>query len=129
MPTVTVMGSGPNNSPAAIALATAGITTTVLEKNPQAGRLLVLPGSRDCVLARFVSTPVGLERWNPNLIGGDILGGSIDIRRLLFHPTPIAVAYSPKRAVFVRSIYPLEVECTGWPDIMQRKIALTDLRF
>ena len=46
------------------------------------------PDFRDCVLARCISSPVELERWNPNLIGGDFLGGTMDIRQLLFRPTP-----------------------------------------
>jgi phytoene dehydrogenase-like protein len=46
------------------------------------------PGFSDCILARSVASPLVLERWNPNLIGGDILGGAMDIRQLLFRPTP-----------------------------------------
>jgi phytoene dehydrogenase-like protein len=46
------------------------------------------PGFRDCILARSVSSPAAFERWNPNLIGGDFLGGAMDIRQLLFRPTP-----------------------------------------
>ena len=46
------------------------------------------PDFRDCILARSVSSPAALERWNPNLIGGDFLGGAMDIRQLLFRPTP-----------------------------------------
>ena len=46
------------------------------------------PDFRDCILARSVSSPAALERWNPNLIGGDFLGGVMDIRQLLFRPTP-----------------------------------------
>jgi phytoene dehydrogenase-like protein len=46
------------------------------------------PDFRDCILARSISSPVALERWNPNLIGGDFLGGAMDIRQLLFRPTP-----------------------------------------
>jgi phytoene dehydrogenase-like protein len=45
------------------------------------------PDFRDCILARSVSAPVALERWNPNLIGGDFLGGAMDFRQLLFRPT------------------------------------------
>jgi phytoene dehydrogenase-like protein len=45
------------------------------------------PDFRDCILARSVSSPAALERWNPNLIGGDFLGGAMDIRQLLFRPT------------------------------------------
>jgi phytoene dehydrogenase-like protein len=45
------------------------------------------PDFRDCILARSISSPAALERWNPNLIGGDFLGGAMDIRQLLFRPT------------------------------------------
>ena len=45
------------------------------------------PGFRDCVLERAVSPPAALERWNPNLVGGDILGGAMDLRQLVFRPT------------------------------------------
>ena len=46
------------------------------------------PGFRDCVLARALSTPAALEAWNPNLIGGDLSGGAMDLGQLLFRPTP-----------------------------------------
>jgi phytoene dehydrogenase-like protein len=46
------------------------------------------PEFRDCVLARSISPPAALERWNPNLIGGDILGGAMNLRQLLSRPTP-----------------------------------------
>lgn len=45
------------------------------------------PDFRDCILARSVSSPASLEQWNPNLIGGDFLGGAMDMRQLLFRPT------------------------------------------
>jgi phytoene dehydrogenase-like protein len=45
------------------------------------------PGFRDCILARTISTPAMLERWNPNLIGGDLSAGSMNLRQLLFRPT------------------------------------------
>jgi len=28
-----------------------------------------------------------LEEWNPNLIGGALLGGTMDFQQLLFRPT------------------------------------------
>lgn len=46
------------------------------------------PDFRDCILARSISSPLALERWNPNLIGGDFLGGAMDLRQLVFRPTP-----------------------------------------
>ena len=45
------------------------------------------PDFRDCILGRSISSPAALEQWNPNLIGGDFLGGAMDIRQLLFRPT------------------------------------------
>jgi phytoene dehydrogenase-like protein len=45
------------------------------------------PGFRDCVLARRVFSPADLESMDANLIGGDIGGGAMNIRQLLFRPT------------------------------------------
>jgi len=44
------------------------------------------PGFRECVLARHVSTPAGLEARDANLIGGDISGGAMSVRQTLFRP-------------------------------------------
>jgi len=44
------------------------------------------PGFRDCVLARRVSTPADLESADANLIGGDITGGAMTLRQMLFRP-------------------------------------------
>jgi phytoene dehydrogenase-like protein len=45
------------------------------------------PGFRDCILARRVFSPAGLESMDANLVGGDIGGGILDIRNFLFRPT------------------------------------------
>ncbi|MBV8709608.1 MAG: NAD(P)/FAD-dependent oxidoreductase [Acidobacteriaceae bacterium] len=45
------------------------------------------PGFRECVLARAVHTPADLQHYNPNLIGGDINGGSPDIIQFVLRPT------------------------------------------
>jgi phytoene dehydrogenase-like protein len=45
------------------------------------------PGFRDCVLARRLFSPADLESMDSNLIGGDIGGGALDLRQLLFRPT------------------------------------------
>ena len=42
---------------------------------------------RDCILARNVSTPADLEARDANLVGGDISGGAVSRRQLLFRPT------------------------------------------
>jgi phytoene dehydrogenase-like protein len=45
------------------------------------------PGFRDCILARHVSTPATLERMDANLLGGDIGGGALSLRQMIFRPT------------------------------------------
>jgi len=45
------------------------------------------PGFRDCILARAVHTPADIERWNENLIGGDINGGAVTIDQFFLRPT------------------------------------------
>ncbi len=45
------------------------------------------PGFRDCILARRVFSPADLEGMDANLVGGDIGGGTVDIRHFLFRPT------------------------------------------
>ena len=45
------------------------------------------PGFRDRVLAHHVMTPADLERYNPNLVGGDIAAGVTDLRQLVARPT------------------------------------------
>ncbi|MFY9905789.1 MAG: NAD(P)/FAD-dependent oxidoreductase [Terriglobales bacterium] len=45
------------------------------------------PGFRDCILDRHVLSPAGLEKMDGNLIGGDIVGGAMNLRQILFRPT------------------------------------------
>ena len=52
------------------------------------------PGFRDTVLARHVLLPSRLEGMDANLVGGDISGGVIDLRQILFRPTPKLYATS-----------------------------------
>lgn len=59
------------------------------------------PGFRDRILARRVLPPAELERRNPNLVGGDISGGTMDLRQVIARPvlradpyrTPVAGVY------------------------------------
>nr|MBA2714864.1 NAD(P)/FAD-dependent oxidoreductase [Rubrobacteraceae bacterium] len=44
------------------------------------------PGFRDLILAKKVAGTTDLERWNPNLIGGDINGGYMDLKQLFARP-------------------------------------------
>jgi phytoene dehydrogenase-like protein len=45
------------------------------------------PGFRDCILARTGSSPLQMQQWNENLIGGDINGGAVDWRQFILRPT------------------------------------------
>ncbi|HEX8916713.1 MAG TPA: NAD(P)/FAD-dependent oxidoreductase [Humisphaera sp.] len=44
------------------------------------------PGFRDVIIKRHVSTPQALEAWNPNLVGGDIVGGAQTLWQTFFRP-------------------------------------------
>jgi phytoene dehydrogenase-like protein len=44
-------------------------------------------GFRECILARTVTTPAQFEAWNANLIGGDLSGGAMTPKQLIFRPT------------------------------------------
>jgi phytoene dehydrogenase-like protein len=46
------------------------------------------PGFGECILARSITAPAQFERWNANLIGGDLSGGAMTARQLIFRPTP-----------------------------------------
>jgi phytoene dehydrogenase-like protein len=45
------------------------------------------PGFRECVLARTTHTPEQMQRWNENLVGGDISGGAPNLRQFALRPT------------------------------------------
>lgn len=45
------------------------------------------PGFRDTIVARHAAAPRDLERANPNLVGGDIGGGALDLGQLFTRPT------------------------------------------
>jgi phytoene dehydrogenase-like protein len=64
------------------------------------------PGFRDIVLARHVLSPASLEGMNSNLVGGDIAGGAIDLRQLLFRPTWRLYATSARKIFLCSSSTP-----------------------
>jgi phytoene dehydrogenase-like protein len=62
------------------------------------------PGFRDTVLARHMAGPAAMERANPNYVGGDINGGSADLRQLLVRPALRLVPYTtPNPRIFLCS--------------------------
>jgi phytoene dehydrogenase-like protein len=52
------------------------------------------PGFRDLIIGRAVMTPADVEAHNANNIGGDISGGTIDLRQLLVRPSGRWVPYT-----------------------------------
>jgi phytoene dehydrogenase-like protein len=62
------------------------------------------PGFRDRVLQRIDTSPADLERWNANLVGGDIGGGALDGCQQVFRPVARPVPYAtPLEGVFLCS--------------------------
>lgn len=55
------------------------------------------PGFKDVVLERREWSPSALEAWNPNLVGGDIGGGSMAGTQQLFRPAPTLHPYRAGR--------------------------------
>jgi phytoene dehydrogenase-like protein len=54
------------------------------------------PGFRDLIIARSVRSPLQLEQQNANLVGGDINGGSPELRQLFLRPTARLYSTSSK---------------------------------
>jgi len=60
------------------------------------------PGFRRRILTRFVTPPAAMERYNPNLVGGDINGGLMNLRQLFARPTRRLYG-TPLRDLFICS--------------------------
>ncbi len=88
------------------------------------------PGFRERILARHVMTPRALERWDPNLIGGDVGGGVFDWGQLLFRPTPRLVPFTtPVPGLFFCSASTppgpgVHGMCGYWAALIAAKLAL-----
>jgi phytoene dehydrogenase-like protein len=54
------------------------------------------PGFRECILARRVFSPTTIEKMDANLVGGDISGGAMNVRQVVFRPTWRRYATSAK---------------------------------
>ncbi|QCU77679.1 NAD(P)/FAD-dependent oxidoreductase [Citricoccus sp. SGAir0253] len=52
------------------------------------------PGFRDRIVDRVATTPSALEAWDPNLVGGDVAGGSMGGLQQVLRPAAVA---SPHR--------------------------------
>jgi phytoene dehydrogenase-like protein len=62
------------------------------------------PGFGDRILDKRAAGTAELELWNPNLVGGDINGGYMDLRQLFTRPMPRPNPYStPARGLYICS--------------------------
>ena len=88
------------------------------------------PGFRKLVLARSVRGPAELESDNGNYVGGDISGGAMDLRQLLFRPARRLVPYrTPRRGVYLCSAAtPPGGGVHGLSGYAAARFALRDLR-
>jgi phytoene dehydrogenase-like protein len=59
------------------------------------------PGFRERILDRYVRGPAGFEAYNPNYVGGDIIGGVQDLAQQFARPTLKRVPY----AIPVKGLY------------------------
>lgn len=60
------------------------------------------PGFRETILARSVMKPPDLEKHNPNLVGGDIGGGAMDLGQFFIRPTA-SLYRTPLNSVYLCS--------------------------
>ena len=62
------------------------------------------PGFRERILARHVLAPGDFERRDPNLVRGDVGGGSYRLRQVVFRPVPALSPYrTPLRGLYIGS--------------------------
>jgi phytoene dehydrogenase-like protein len=86
------------------------------------------PGFRARILARHVLDPADLERRDPNLVGGDVGGGSQRLRQLVFRPVPGASPYrTPLRGLYLGSAAAFPGAAVhGVPGDAAARVALAD---
>ncbi len=62
------------------------------------------PGFRDCVLAQHTMHCADMEAYNPNYVGGDVIGGITDWRQLYTRPAGLRNPYAtPNARIFLCS--------------------------
>ncbi len=85
------------------------------------------PGFAECVLARSVMAPAGLERWNANLVGGDISGGAMNPGQMVFRPTRSLYRTSAKGVYLCGASTPPGGGVHGMAGFHAATVALRDL--
>jgi phytoene dehydrogenase-like protein len=88
------------------------------------------PGFKRRILARHVQSPGDLERRNPNLVDGDVGGGSYALDQLVFRPVPSLAPYrTPVRGLYIGSASAFPGGAVhGVPGHAAARLALTERR-
>jgi phytoene dehydrogenase-like protein len=89
------------------------------------------PGFRDHILARHILTPPDFAARNPNLVDGDVGGGSTALDQLIFRPVPSLSPYrTPLRGLYIGSASTFPGPGVhGVPGAAAARCALRDTRF
>ncbi|WIM68060.1 NAD(P)/FAD-dependent oxidoreductase [Corynebacterium breve] len=81
-----------------------------VEKHPNEVRDAIInqierfaPGFRDTIVAAEDTSPAALEDWNPNLVGGDIAGGSMSGAQVLLRPGLALRPHRLRRGLYLAS--------------------------
>ena len=86
------------------------------------------PGFREIVLARHAFNSADLEQMDANLIGGDIMGGAMDISQSLFRPTWRQYATSARNIYICSASTPPGGGVHGMCGYHAAKLALSRLK-
>ncbi len=88
------------------------------------------PGFRERILARSTMNAAELERWDANLVGGDINGGLMDLGQLFTRPVASPVPYAtPAKGLYIcSSSTPPGGGVHGMCGYFAARAALRDLR-
>jgi phytoene dehydrogenase-like protein len=86
------------------------------------------PGFRDCVLTRHVSSPAVLEGMDANLVGGDVSGGAMTMRQMIFRPTVSGYATGTPNLYLCSASTPPGGGVHGMCGYHAAKLALRNLR-
>ena len=85
------------------------------------------PGFRAGILARHTFTAMGLERYNANLVGGDITGGAQDLKQLILRPTRMLYRTPLKGVYLCSSSTPPGAGVHGMCGLHAARLALHDI--
>lgn len=85
------------------------------------------PGFRDCILARRVFSPAALQSMDANLVGGDIAGGSMNLKQVLLRPTLHGYVTSARDIYLCSSSTPPGAAVHGMCGYHAAKLALSQM--